>query len=333
MSSELPPTDYFTNISFNPDFYQSSSSEYLTASTGRNYFLTYPITQGSEIFTNNITLQSTLTDSLSSVGTSGQLLSSTGTGTSWIDNMGTTYISYSASATLSLSVNPILLVIFSGSTAGQTLTIPSGYPVGQKIQIKSTATVNVSISSGSVPTFLYGVSASTTSITLIPSDVINLVYSGSSWVQYAPSNTFTKIVGANGCIAGQTNYVSINTSALPQTLSTVINTDLFVFLAGSTASKTLNIPTISNTGQTITIKNTSSVSVNIAFPTSNIMLFSENSVLVPLMVLKPKEVLSMYWASAFWVQTTPSNTMTELISKGDITAMADLNLNVNLNLA
>ena len=75
MASETPPTDYFTGISFNPDFYQSSSEEYLTASTGRNYFLTYPISQGSEIFTKNITLQSTLTDSLSSVGTSTQILS------------------------------------------------------------------------------------------------------------------------------------------------------------------------------------------------------------------------------------------------------------------
>ena len=51
MSSEIPPTDYFTGISFNPDFYQSSSEDYLTASTGQNYFLTYPTAQGSETIT------------------------------------------------------------------------------------------------------------------------------------------------------------------------------------------------------------------------------------------------------------------------------------------
>ena len=51
MSSEIPPTDYFTGITFNPDFYQSSSSDYLTASTGQNYFLTYPTAQGSETIT------------------------------------------------------------------------------------------------------------------------------------------------------------------------------------------------------------------------------------------------------------------------------------------
>jgi hypothetical protein len=48
MASEIPPTDYFTGISFNPDFYQSSSEDYLTASTAKSYFLSYPIAQGAE---------------------------------------------------------------------------------------------------------------------------------------------------------------------------------------------------------------------------------------------------------------------------------------------
>ena len=48
MSAELPPTDYFTGISFNPDFYQSTSSDYLTASTVKSYFLSYPTAQGTE---------------------------------------------------------------------------------------------------------------------------------------------------------------------------------------------------------------------------------------------------------------------------------------------
>ena len=81
--SEIPPTYYFDGILFNPDFYQSSSSDYLTASIGKKLFLSYPISQGSEIFSSNITLQSTLTDSSSSVGTSGQILSSTGAGINW----------------------------------------------------------------------------------------------------------------------------------------------------------------------------------------------------------------------------------------------------------
>ena len=51
MSSEIPPTDYFNGITFNPDFYQSSSSDYLTASTAQNYFLAYPTAQGTETIT------------------------------------------------------------------------------------------------------------------------------------------------------------------------------------------------------------------------------------------------------------------------------------------
>ena len=51
MSSEIPPTDYFNGITFNPDFYQSSSSEYLTASTAQSYFLAYPTAQGTETIT------------------------------------------------------------------------------------------------------------------------------------------------------------------------------------------------------------------------------------------------------------------------------------------
>ena len=73
MSSELPPTEYFTNIDFNPSFYQSSSSDSLTATTGKKIFLSYPVAQGSETFPSNITLLSTLTDSSGDVGTSGQL--------------------------------------------------------------------------------------------------------------------------------------------------------------------------------------------------------------------------------------------------------------------
>ena len=58
MSSEIPPTYYFDNIVFNSDFYQSSSDDYLTATTGKKIFLSYPYAQGTEsiskIFSSNI---------------------------------------------------------------------------------------------------------------------------------------------------------------------------------------------------------------------------------------------------------------------------------------
>ena len=59
-SGESPPTYYFSGITFNPDFYSSSSSSstYITKITGKKYFLTYPTAQGDEtvdrIYTQNI---------------------------------------------------------------------------------------------------------------------------------------------------------------------------------------------------------------------------------------------------------------------------------------
>ena len=211
MSAEIPPTDYFNGISFNKSFYQSSTDEYLTASTGKKLFLSYPISQGSEIFPSNITLQSTLTDSSGDVGTAGQILSSTGTGTNWISSTsGATYIGYTASATLPTSPNPRLLVIFSGTTALQTLTIPAlAYSLGQVIQIRNRSNKDVTISSGLSSMMIYGTSVTATSYTLIPEDSFNLVWNGFAYMQYTPTNLFTTLtttglLTANGDITSPT---------------------------------------------------------------------------------------------------------------------------------
>ena len=139
MSSELPPTEYFTNIYFNPSFYQSSSSDALTATTGKKIFLSYPVAQGSETFPSNITLLSTLTDSSGDVGTSGQLLSSTGSGVNWITS-GNGYLALDVSVlpyTLPIPSYSNLYVLFTGTGSG-VLTIPTtGVATGTFINIKS----------------------------------------------------------------------------------------------------------------------------------------------------------------------------------------------------
>ena len=65
-TSEAPPTYYFDGITFNPTFYSSSSSDYLTKSTGKSYFLSYPTAQGTQTIS---TLNSSTINSLSSTGT------------------------------------------------------------------------------------------------------------------------------------------------------------------------------------------------------------------------------------------------------------------------
>ena len=47
MTSELPPTYYFTDITFNPSFY-SSGSENITNEEAKKNYLTYPTAQGTE---------------------------------------------------------------------------------------------------------------------------------------------------------------------------------------------------------------------------------------------------------------------------------------------
>ena len=44
--TESPPTYYFSGITFNPNFY--SSGDYLTKTTAKKYFLSYPTAQGTE---------------------------------------------------------------------------------------------------------------------------------------------------------------------------------------------------------------------------------------------------------------------------------------------
>ena len=150
MAAEIPPTDYFNGICFNKSFYQSSTDDYLTASTGKKLFLSYPISQGSEIFSSNITLQSTLTDSSSSVGTAGQYLSSTSTGINWITLETNAYSTFDASTlpfTLSIPASRNLFVLITGSVSG-TLTLPiAGITNGTSISIKNSSTASIFLSS------------------------------------------------------------------------------------------------------------------------------------------------------------------------------------------
>ena len=56
--SEAPPTYYFSGITFNPTFYtETTSGNYLTATTGKKYFLSYPTAQGEETISRLYTSQ------------------------------------------------------------------------------------------------------------------------------------------------------------------------------------------------------------------------------------------------------------------------------------
>ena len=71
--SEAPPTYYFSGILFNPSFYSTTSSTYLTQTTAKKYFLSYPSAQGTETISNlistSINYTSPLTGSFFDIGT------------------------------------------------------------------------------------------------------------------------------------------------------------------------------------------------------------------------------------------------------------------------
>ena len=70
--SEAPPTYYFSGITFNSTFYTAASGDYLTKTTAKQYFLSYPTAQGVESISTlySSTIDSGATSSALSIGPS-----------------------------------------------------------------------------------------------------------------------------------------------------------------------------------------------------------------------------------------------------------------------
>ena len=209
--SEPAPTYYFSGIIFNPSFYTSASSTYLTQSTAKNYFLSYPLSQGSETFSSNVKLLSTLTDTSGSVGTSGQILSSTTTGVSWITGSGNGYITYNASAlpfTLSIPSSSNLFILFTGTASGGIMTLPTiGVANGTYIHVKNNGSGTVNISSSFIRFRLFTPgTASGTTLTasgLITANGGVTIPTGQT-LAVVGTQTSTGLITANGGVSGTT---------------------------------------------------------------------------------------------------------------------------------
>ena len=173
--SEAPPTYYFSGITFNPDFYQSTSGSYLTQTTAKNYFLTYPSAQGTETITtlnsssinssseaSDLSIVSSQTSGVLNIGTgarttAGNINIGTGSGTvvnpiaiggasSAIAMNGTCTFAKQISASLGMTSAGNIAVT---STSG-TITAPSGgFLIGP---YKNAATSSASITAAGVIT-------------------------------------------------------------------------------------------------------------------------------------------------------------------------------------
>ena len=177
--SELPPTYYFSGITFNPSFY---TSDYITNATGKKYFLSYPIAQGTE--TISTLIASTIKSSASNDTVN--LFNNIKTGTIYLGNIiGTTAnlmgnieigndTNNSTSANngtcqiqkLQIGTGPVMRNVRFGTVAGgvqtNTVTFSPAFPSGQSpyiignIQSGNTSQVfSLTFSNVSVSSFKY----------------------------------------------------------------------------------------------------------------------------------------------------------------------------------
>ncbi len=94
--------------------------------------------------TNNMQLDGTFKDKDGDEGTSGQVLSSTSTGTDWVDLNLASVVNKTSNYTLVASDNGKVITFNSASNV--TLTVPTGLPIGYNISIYQTGNGRVTIS-------------------------------------------------------------------------------------------------------------------------------------------------------------------------------------------
>ena len=193
--AEIPPTYYFSGISFNPSFYQSSSTDYLTLETAKSSFLTYPTAQGSE------TIATLNTGTISSSGLinadggltvpSGKAMTASGTLVASIGTIsGNTSIVSFANNTISLvsgSYNINLLVILTGNNTNKTITLMN--PIANqniifRARMTGSSSANIQANGGS--SIIYPIGLATTPTTALSSTTssLRLISDGTSWYSY-----------------------------------------------------------------------------------------------------------------------------------------------------
>lgn len=107
---------------------------------------------GNTTVNNNLIVDGSFTDSTGSTGTNGQVLSSTATGTDWIDPKLATVENKTANYTLTADDNGKVFTFSSATDV--TLTVPNGLPVGFNISIYQTNAGQVTIAGAGGVTIL-----------------------------------------------------------------------------------------------------------------------------------------------------------------------------------
>ena len=241
MSSEAPPTYYFSGMTFNPEFYQSTTSDYLTLATAKNIFLTYPLAQGTETIS---ALKTSLIETPTPTEAFNFLDSQTANIYIGENTTGTTgqIIKIGASALTTVKCGALAIkerAINNGTDASGGNIYIGDQQIGGSIYIgtgsqvirTSGSTINIGNYSTSSGTINVGTSATTTNINGIGSIYATKfdIHDGTAVLKFGDLQTTGRLdIGSGGARSG-TGAINIGTGG----------SALFSINIGSTTSKTL----------------------------------------------------------------------------------------------
>ena len=267
-NAETPPTYYFSGIKFNPSFYTSSSSDYLTKQTAKSYFLSYPIAQGTETIstlncavlntpssTSNLDLGTNIingTISMGDVQTNGSII---------IGNNGNTDTQIKG-GTIKLMNNTnsygrLRSVYYDSLTFDGFMAIAENQTTGV-LEIANTALRNadVDIAKNAVGGVV-SLGSSTNDRTDIRGGIIQLT---DDTTVNGTLNCLGILSGTVGTLSGRTSY---ETTAAAYTIpTTTINQHYYLFCTGRTTYQVI-LPSVFSTNQVVHIRNGNSVALTI----------------------------------------------------------------------
>jgi len=276
-SSEAPPTYYFDGITFNPTFYSSSSSDYLTKSTGKSYFLSYPTAQGTQTIS---TLNSSTINSLSSTGiiSIGGIQENGGSVVIGNNNNSETQIK---GGTIKLLNNTTLSGILRSNYV-DSLEFDSNLAIAET---QTTGILQIANSSSRTGDIDFAKNATSGILTLgsnsnegtqICGNIINLTNDTTAAGEFTSTGT---IKGTIGILSGGIAYQTTNTAfGIP---STGRNQTYFLYCTG-TVTYTVVLPSVLTANQILYIRNGCSFALTLMttegstkiYPTGNATVFT-----------------------------------------------------------
>ena len=284
---ESPPTYYFSGITFNPNFYTTSASgDYITKSTGKKYFLSYPIAQGTQTVstlncsvvnslsdTSNLGLGSNITSATISIGdaqTSGSIIIGSNSNSETQIKGGTIKLMNNTNASGIIRSNYIdslefdsNLVIADTQTTG-ILQIANSSSRNGDVEIAKNATNGI-LTLGS----------NSNEGTNICGNIINLTNDTTASGQFTSTGILS---GTLGILSGGIVYQTTNTGfGIP----TGINQTYYLYCTG-TATYTVVLPSVLTANQILYIRNGCSFALTLMttegstkiYPTGNATVFT-----------------------------------------------------------